>query len=350
MFSSLPFGLMFFLIMVFGTFFSISSPYWLGIWAGLEVNLIGFLPLLVYQKKMSESESAVKYFIVQAMGSSFLMFGSLVMYNLLFTWEVFDIKNVMLGAVFLFCGLFIKMGLFPFHFWLPGVMAGLSWMSCLMLATWQKIAPLFLLCVLLLEDMNFMIGLIFCLLSVGSALIGGLGGMNQTQLRSLLAYSSIGHLGWIVFVCFCSSWAMKVYLIIYISISIGLFMNLWYANFDSMKNLNKFIENFNIMSLLVMLLSLGGLPPMLGFISKWVVMSVSVSNVLWGFVFMLILGSLMSLFYYLSLFFSVFFVSYKNKSLTFYVNSKNNSLLVGNVLLNLFGGIFLISTDLICLM
>nr|WPR14743.1 NADH dehydrogenase subunit 2 [Pseudomphala latericea] len=347
MFSSLPFGLMFFLIMVFGTFFSISSPYWLGIWAGLEINLIGFLPLLVYQKKMTESESAVKYFIVQAMGSSFLMFGSLMSYSLLFTWEVISEQSWVLGFMFLLCGLLVKMGMFPFHFWLPGVMAGLSWVSCLLLATWQKIAPLFLLSVFLLEDLSYLLGIILCLFSVGSALVGGIGGMSQTQLRALLAYSSIGHLGWIMFALMHSSWAMKTYLGIYIVISIGLFMNLWYVNFNTMKDLNKPIGNFNVINLVVMLLSLGGLPPMLGFISKWVVMSASVNSVLWCFVFLLILGSLMSLFYYLSLFFSVFFVMFKGKDLVFITSSKGSILMTMNILLNLFGGIFLISSDFI---
>uniref|UniRef100_UPI0030E3F079 NADH dehydrogenase subunit 2 n=1 Tax=Assiminea estuarina TaxID=2904674 RepID=UPI0030E3F079 len=350
MFSTLPFSLMFFLIMVFGTFFSISSPYWLGIWAGLEINLIGFLPMLVYQKKMSESESAVKYFIVQAMGSSFLMFGSLMCYNLSFSWEMVNGEFWSFGLMFLLCGLFVKMGLFPFHFWLPGVMAGLSWISCLLLATWQKIAPLFLLTVFMSSDLSYKVGLVVCLFSAGSALIGGVGGMSQSQLRALLAYSSIGHLGWIMFACLHSNWAMKLYFFIYILISVGLFVNLWYTNFSTLSDLNKFSLNFSSMNLLVMLLSLGGLPPMLGFISKWVVMSVSVSSMLWGFILILIIGSLMSLFYYLSLFFSLFFVSYNKNSSVYIISVKEGFLMILNVLLNLFGGILLLSTDLVSML
>lgn len=333
--------------MVFGTFFSISSPYWLGIWAGLEINLIGFLPLLVYQKKISERESAVKYFIVQAIGSSFLIFGRLISYRLLFTWEVIGDTRWMLGFMFLLSGLFVKMGVFPFHFWLPRVMAGLSWVSCLLLATWQKIAPLLLLSIFLLEDLSYLLGVILCLFSACSALVGGLGGMSQTQLRALLAYSSIGHLGWITFAVLHRNWAMKIYLAIYIVISIGLFISLWYLNFNRMKDLNKLVSNFNIVNLLVMLLSLGGLPPMLGFISKWVIMRVSVNSVLWGFVFLLILGSLIRLFYYLSLFFSVFFSSLKGNGLGNFIRRKESLLISINILLNLFGGLFLVSADFV---
>nr|YP_006303378.1 NADH dehydrogenase subunit 2 [Concholepas concholepas]AFC65057.1 NADH dehydrogenase subunit 2 [Concholepas concholepas] len=89
MFSVLPFSYMFMMVMVMGTLLSVSSFHWLSIWAGLEINLIGFLPLLVYQKSTSESESAVKYFIVQALGSSMLIFGSLIAFNMSFTWDMY---------------------------------------------------------------------------------------------------------------------------------------------------------------------------------------------------------------------------------------------------------------------
>nr|YP_009490334.1 NADH dehydrogenase subunit 2 [Reticunassa hiradoensis]AWH61685.1 NADH dehydrogenase subunit 2 [Reticunassa hiradoensis] len=348
MFSSLPFGYMFMSVMGIGTLLSVSSLYWLSIWAGLEINLIGFLPMLVYQKSMSESQSAVKYFIIQALGSSFLMFGSLLMFSMSFTWDLsIKISNPsLLGLTLLMGGLCIKLGLFPFHYWLPGVMAGLPWISCLILATWQKLAPLFLVLSLLELSQSYMMILALCLISAGSTLIGGVGGMNQTQIRALLAYSSISHLGWMLFAAIHSEWGMKMYLGIYVLISISLFLGLWYSDSGMMKNINN-IKNSGLVSLTIMLLllSLGGLPPLLGFISKWLVIVVSSSGPWISVIFLLILGSLMSLFYYLSLFFSMFLANFKKYS----INNKKlgHSLMIAINTFNILGGTLILMVSLI---
>nr|YP_009186434.1 NADH dehydrogenase subunit 2 [Babylonia lutosa]AHH30665.1 NADH dehydrogenase subunit 2 [Babylonia lutosa] len=271
MFSSLPFGYMFLSVMGLGTLLSVSSIHWLGIWAGLEINLIGFLPMLVYQKSTAESESAVKYFIVQALGSSFLIFGSLMAFNMSFTWDV--VSKMWLsgnfGLIMIMMGLYMKLGLFPFHYWLPGVMAGLPWNSCLLLATWQKLAPLFLVLSLLELNQSYLVGLVLCLVSAGSSLIGGLGGMNQTQVRALLAYSSIGHLGWMVFAAMQGEWVMKAYLGIYMLISLSMFLSLWYSDSGLMKHINNLKSNSPLqLSIMLLLLSLGGLTPLISICFK----------------------------------------------------------------------------------
>nr|ATZ69837.1 NADH dehydrogenase subunit 2 [Conus raulsilvai] len=316
MFSSLPFGLMFLFMMGFGTMLSLSSVHWLGIWAGLEMNLIGFLPMLIYQKKISESESAVKYFIVQALGSSLLIFGSLLGFSTSFSWDVMsDGMSGILGFCALVSGLSVKLGMFPFHYWVPSVMAGLSWVSCMLLATWQKLAPLFLLLSLCeLSEMKKLL-VLFCVMSGGSALVGGVGGLNQTQIRALLAYSSIGHLGWMTFAMVHGEWCMKLYLFIYLGITTSLFVSLWLKDSSAMKDVSS-LKYFKIYHLVIMLLllSLSGLPPLLGFVSKWLVVFIASSGPFSFIIFMLILGSLMSLFYYLSLFFSFFLSSFKNNN------------------------------------
>nr|ATZ70149.1 NADH dehydrogenase subunit 2 [Conus maioensis] len=316
MFSSLPFGLMFLFVMGFGTMLSLSSVHWLAIWAGLEMNLIGFLPMLIYQKKISESESAVKYFIVQALGSSLLIFGSLLSFSTSFSWDVMSSSmSGILGLCALVSGLSVKLGMFPFHYWVPSVMAGLSWVSCMFLATWQKLAPLFLLLSLCeLSEMKELL-VLFCVMSGGSALVGGMGGLNQTQIRALLAYSSIGHLGWMTFAMLHSEWCMKLYLFIYLSITTSLFVSLWFMDSSAMKNVSS-LKYFKIYYLVIMLLllSISGLPPLLGFVSKWLVVFIASSGPFSFIIFMLILGSLMSLFYYLSLFFSFFLNSFKNNN------------------------------------
>nr|QHD26804.1 NADH dehydrogenase subunit 2 [Murex trapa] len=352
MFSTLPFGYMFLSVMGIGTFLSLSSMHWLGIWAGLEINLIGFLPMLVYQKSMLESESAVKYFIVQALGSSMLIFGSLSSFGISFTWDIFNYGEglEMFGLLVMLSGLCVKLGLFPFHYWLPSVMAGLPWLTCLLLATWQKLAPLFLMVCLLDISKCYLLVFFLCVVSAGSSLVGGLGGMNQTQVRALLAYSSIGHLGWMVFAMLHSEWSMKFYLSVYILISLCMFFSLWKSDLSTMKDIDSLKMNSTAqMNVMLLLLSLGGLPPLLGFVSKWSVILVSTSNPWLSVLFILILGSLMSLFYYLTLFFSVFVSTMKKESYN-KMNSKKEMTLVMIIVLNIFGGAFLLSNNLIYLL
>nr|ATZ70227.1 NADH dehydrogenase subunit 2 [Conus crotchii]ATZ70721.1 NADH dehydrogenase subunit 2 [Conus crotchii] len=348
MFSSLPFGLMFLFVMGFGTMLSLSSVHWLAIWAGLEMNLIGFLPMLIYQKKISESESAVKYFIVQALGSSLLIFGSLLSFSTSFSWDVMSgSMSGILGLCVLVSGLSVKLGMFPFHYWVPSVMAGLSWVSCMFLATWQKLAPLFLLLSLCeLSEMKELL-VLFCVMSGGSALVGGMGGLNQTQIRALLAYSSIGHLGWMTFAMLHSEWCMKLYLFIYLGITTSLFVSLWFMDSSVMKNVSS-LKYFKIYYLVIMLLllSISGLPPLLGFVSKWLVVFIASSGPFSFIIFMLILGSLMSLFYYLSLFFSFFLNSFKNNNSELDV-VVSKSVVVTISMLNVVGSVLILLSNFV---
>lgn len=349
MFSRLPFGFIFIFITLFGTIFSISSSHWLGVWVGLEINLIGFLPILVYQKSTSESESAVKYFVVQALGSGLLIFGSLTSCALSYTWEIIIMDSSIPGFIIILRGLIIKIGIFPFHFWLPSVMAGLPWVSCLLLATWQKIAPLFLITSFLEAGILYSFIIFLSLIARGSSIIGGIGGINQTQVRAILAYSSIGHLGWIMFASCQRIWAIKRYFLIYLIISVSVFIALWYLNLNNIKNLTDLItpEPWKTFSIIVILLSLGGLPPLLGFVSKWIVVSGSINSNFWIFLFLLILGSVLSLFYYLRLYFSIFLGASKNIYINMKTSPKIMVFLTIALLLNLSGGLVLIFLNLL---
>ena len=128
---------------------------------GLELNLIGFLPVIVIHGSYSEREAAVKYFIVQRLGSILLLFGRMCAYRISFTWEnLFSNQGVLL----IMGGLLAKLGCAPFHMWLPGVMANLSWLPCMLVATWQKIAPLYLL--RLLVSYRYLLRVVVAVLSV----------------------------------------------------------------------------------------------------------------------------------------------------------------------------------------
>jgi len=312
-----PYNFIFILLIVVGTLFCISSSHWIGVWAGLEINLLGFIPLVVYGGSVLEVECGVKYFIIQSMGSGLLLFRGLFNVSSFLSWRNFVVYNYGLEVSNLFLGeglsffllsmvlvrFLIKLGLSPFHFWLPSVISGLSWIAALFLVTWQKVAPLFLV-IIIVGKYSFVL-LLCCVIS---SLVGGIGGLNQTQLRTLLAYSSINHLGWLVASGICRIVVMVIYFIIYFIVSFILFYFLWLKEKNQIRQLRTMELELRGGKLLfsILILSLGGFPPLLGFIGKWLVITelFIVEPVV---LFFLLVGSLISLFYYLSLFFRFFF-------------------------------------------
>nr|YP_010974597.1 NADH dehydrogenase subunit 2 [Pomacea reevei]WNR57050.1 NADH dehydrogenase subunit 2 [Pomacea reevei] len=347
MLSVLPFKFLFILVLGFGTLFSLSSVHWLSIWAGLEINLIAFVPILVYSKEILSSESTVKYFIAQAMGSSLLILGSLIGFSPVLSWNFMDslLYEHLTGLLMINLALILKMGAFPLHYWLPSVMAGLQWSSCLILVTWQKVAPIFLMMSFFEANFVFWFALILTLLGAGSSMMGGVGGIGQTQIRVLLAYSSIGHLGWIMFSIVFSSLSTKLYFFIYVLISVGIFLNLWILDMENMINMKSFSQksNINIMNILMLLVSLGGLPPLLGFISKMYVVLSCINYKFFFILGFLILGALMSLSYYLGLFFSLYLSCSSFTSIKLYLNNLWLILVNYVVLMANFLGILVIS-------
>lgn len=160
----------------------------------------------------------------------------------------------------------LKLGMAPFHHWLPHVISRISWIICIILATIQKIGPICLLIIILPKGYSLLM-----LISITiRALVGGIGGLNQTQLRPLLAYSSIGHIGWIITTAFCSINLFMFYFITYITISVTLITIIINENYIK-TNLSNIIISINPLVFLLIILTifrLGGLPPLLGFIPK----------------------------------------------------------------------------------
>nr|WRW55918.1 NADH dehydrogenase subunit 2 [Thylacodes adamsii] len=299
MFTSLPYLLMFGWMMFFSVAMSVSSFHWLGMWAGAEVNLICFIPFIIYSGLISESESAVKYFIFQAVGSAFLAFGSLLSFSLAFTWELMS-WNV--GVMLLMLGLLTKLGAAPFHWWFPDVMSGMAWPVALILTTWQKIIPLALMSAIITPSLVLTVALLGSL----SALVGGVGGMNQTHMKALLAYSSIGHMGWLLYSISSGFTPLVIYFISYVILSVILFWGLWTSKNSFMSTISGASVPAVGAATMLCLLSMGGLPPLLGFMPKWFVFIQAQESSIYLLMAILILGSLLSIFYYLALTFILF--------------------------------------------
>nr|DBA44251.1 TPA_asm: NADH dehydrogenase subunit 2 [Pachydermia laevis] len=347
----MPYGLLFFMMTIFSTVYSLSAIHWLTVWIGLEINLIAFIPLMLYRGTVMETESAIKYLIFQAIGSSLIMLSSLMSFGPDFLWNLSTSSLPIIlekSTMILITGLLLKLGAFPLHFWFPGVASGISWLSNMLLLTWQKIAPLFLFFILMCFWQKYLF-LPITMIAMGSSIIGGIGGVNQTQLRALLAYSSIAHMGWIVFCSCLSETSMKLYFIIYSFITLCIFVLLWktetnltFQTFSSFLGKN-FIARFN---LIFLLMSLSGIPPLLGFIPKWMVLSLSNTPMMVFTTMILVLGSLFSLFYYLIITFSSFFLSgpilLKNIYTSLKMSKEMTMFSIFSLLTNLLGGMFLL--------
>lgn len=214
--------------------------------------------------------------------------------------------------------LLLKRGAAPFHFWFPGVIEGLRWINRLILITWQKIAPL----MLISYNINYNFFLISIILSI---IIGSLGGLNQTSLRKLIAFSSINHLGWILIAIINNELLWLTYFLLYsiLSISIVLmFNNFKLFHFNQIFNfsiINPSIKFFIFLNLL----SLGGLPPFLGFLPKWLVIQNLVELNQIFLLFIAVCLTLITLYYYLRISYSIYILNY-NKNSWILTNSYNN--------------------------
>nr|WKU83760.1 NADH dehydrogenase subunit 2 [Argyra sp.] len=295
--------ILFLLILILGSLITASSNSWLGAWMGLEINLMSFIPLMNDINNLKSSEASLKYFLTQAIASSILLF-SVIMFMLKFNMNFQFIINNNVNLMIL-TALLLKTGAAPFHFWFPEVMEGLSWINALILMTWQKIAPLIL--ISYLPPSTFLFIIILITITVGS-----LGGLNQTSLRKLLTFSSINHLGWIFSGMLISDSIWMIYFLFYsfLSITIVIMLNsMKIFSFNQLFSMNSSTKYFKIISM-INLLSMGGLPPFLGFLPKWMVIQQLSNNGQMFLTFMLIMASLITLFFYLRMSFSAFMINY----------------------------------------
>nr|YP_002922047.1 NADH dehydrogenase subunit 2 [Penaeus californiensis]ACB30090.1 NADH dehydrogenase subunit 2 [Penaeus californiensis] len=278
--------ILFFSTLMLGTLLSVSSSSWFGAWMGLELNLLSFIPLISSKNNQYSSEAALKYFLIQALGSSIIIMSA-----------SFMMSSSELATTLLTVALLLKAGAAPFHFWFPSVMEGLQWNQVIILMTIQKVAPLSLLSYLLYSDNLYIVPAAI----IASALVGAIGGINQTFLRKIMAYSSINHMAWMMSAILISETNWLLYFSFYclISSSVAILFN--YQDAFHISHIMNHTPSSSHMKMLTFtsLLSLGGLPPFTGFIPKWVIIQEMVSSHMFIMLAILLASALLTLFYYL---------------------------------------------------
>lgn len=264
---------------------------------------------MVRVANLRSSEASLNYFLIQAFASSIILFSILILMiciNVNFLWLTYSNKSLLVNLIIII-SLILKLGAAPFHFWFPNVIENLSWVNRLILITWQKLAPMLILSYLKLR--NFLIVFIFF-----SSVVGALGGLNQTSLRKLMAFSSINHIGWMIGSLMFNESLWFFYFIIYSYLNRGVVFI--FNNFQSfyLSQLYSLFSNSYLLKfcLLRSILSLGGLPPFLGFLPKWLVIQ-SIVLINFDFIILLIiLIRLITLYYYLKIRFAAFMFNHSN--------------------------------------
>nr|UXW88391.1 NADH dehydrogenase subunit 2 [Illeis cincta] len=301
--------MMFSVILMMGTLISISAYSWINIWIGLEINLMAFLPLINADNMKQSSEVSMKYFLVQVSGSMFILFSFILsLINLGSINELISMSQFIFNSA-----IFLKMGAAPFHFWYPEIVEGLSWMNILILMTWQKVAPM------ILVMYNFQMNIYFCMIILISMTVSGIKSWNQTSIKKIMALSSINHIGWMTSTMFFNQSLWMFYFLIYLLISVTLILMFNKYNTKNMKDLFMLMNNNKMTKLFFFLnlISLGGIPPFLGFLPKWMILNNLIMNNMALLALMMVMLTLLSLFIYLRMMMQSLIIKSFNKKMYF---------------------------------
>nr|YP_002290767.1 NADH dehydrogenase subunit 2 [Naja atra]ACF60242.1 NADH dehydrogenase subunit 2 [Naja atra] len=240
------------------------------VWACLEINTLSMIPIISKPHHPRATEAATKYYLTQTMASTTLMFATTTNAMNTSNWET-HITTDPTTTTIITLTLMMKMAAAPFHFWLPEVAQGSTTMTTLTILTWQKIAPL----AVMLTTHNKMNQTLLLLSAMLSIIIGGLGSLNQTQLRKLMAFSSIAHTGWIMATMTIAPKISMLTFTVYTMTTTPMFLSMNHTTMTTIKDMGTAWTTSPHLMMVVTLtmLSLGGLPPLTGFMPKWLILN-----------------------------------------------------------------------------
>nr|ADD16972.1 NADH dehydrogenase subunit 2 [Myioborus miniatus] len=291
-------NLIFIISLLLGTTITISSNHWIMAWTGLEINTLAVLPLISKSHHPRAIEAATKYFLTQAAASALVLFSSMT--NAWYTgqWDITQLTHPT-SSLILTSAIAMKLGLVPFHFWFPEVLQGSPLTTGLLLSTMMKLPPITLL-YMTSPSLN---PTLLTTLAILSTALGGWMGLNQTQIRKILAFSSISHLGWMAVIIIYNPKLTLINFYLYAMMTATIFLTLNTIKVLKLSTLMTSwtkIPSLNAM-LLLTLLSLAGLPPLTGFLPKWLIIQELTKQDMAPAATLISLLSLLSLFFYLRL-------------------------------------------------
>nr|ACA34697.1 NADH dehydrogenase subunit 2 [Alauda arvensis] len=284
--------------LILGTTITISSNHWITAWAGLEINTLAILPLISKSHHPRAIEAATKYFLTQAAASALLLFSSMTNAWHTGQWDITQMTHPT-SCLILTSALAMKLGLVPFHFWFPEVLQGSPLITGLLLSTAMKLPPIALL-YMTAQSLNptMLTGM-----AILSAALGGWMGLNQTQIRKILAFSSISHLGWMAIILIYNPKLTLLNFYLYALMTTAVFLTLNSTNTTKLSTLMTTWTKAPALNAMLMLtlLSLAGLPPLTGFLPKWLIIQELTKQDMAPAATIISLLSLLGLFFYLRL-------------------------------------------------
>nr|QNH73610.1 NADH dehydrogenase subunit 2 [Cyornis superbus] len=284
--------------LLLGTTITISSNHWITAWTGLEINTLAVLPMISKSHHPRAIEATTKYFLVQAAASTLILFSSMTNAWQTGQWDITQL-TCPTSCLILTAAIAMKLGLVPFHFWFPEVLQGASLTTGLLLSTAMKFPPM----VLLFMTSQSLNPILLTTMAILSAALGGWMGLNQTQTRKILAFSSISHLGWMAIIIVYSPKLALLNFYLYVLMTAAVFLAL---NAIKTLNLSTLMTTWTktpalSAALMLALLSLAGLPPLTGFLPKWLIIQELAKQEMAPAAVIISLLSLLSLFFYLRL-------------------------------------------------
>nr|AAM22315.1 NADH dehydrogenase subunit 2 [Streptopelia hypopyrrha] len=286
------------LSLLLGTITTISSNHWVMAWTGLEINTLAIIPLISKPHHPRAIEATIKYFLVQATASALLLFSSMSNAWATGQWDITQLTHPT-SCILLTIAIAMKLGLVPFHFWFPEVLQGSSMTTALLLSTVLKLPPI----TILFMTSHSLNPMLLTAMAISSAALGGWMGLNQTQIRKILAFSSISHMGWMVAIIIYNPNLALLTFYLYILMTTTVFLTL---------NTTKTLKLATMMiswtktpmlnaTLMMTLLSLAGLPPLTGFLPKWLIIQELTKQEMTPTATIMAMLSLLGLFFYLRL-------------------------------------------------
>nr|AWD84277.1 NADH dehydrogenase subunit 2 [Buceros rhinoceros silvestris]QOD97172.1 NADH dehydrogenase subunit 2 [Buceros rhinoceros] len=284
--------------LLLGTTITISSNHWAMAWTGLEINTLAIIPLISKSHHPRAVEAAIKYFLVQAAASTLILFSSTINAWHTGQWDITQMTHPT-PCLLLTAAIAMKLGLVPFHFWFPETLQGSTLTTALLLSTMMKFPPI----TIMLLTSNSLNPTLLTTMAIASAALGGWMGLNQTQTRKILAFSSISHLGWMVIVIAYDPKLTLLTFYMYTTMTTSVFLTL---NTTKTLNLSTAMTSWTKApmlnaTLMLTLLSLAGLPPLTGFLPKWLILQELTKQEMTPTSTTIAILSLLGLFFYLRL-------------------------------------------------
>ena len=321
---------------ILGMFVMISSNDLIVFYIGLELQSLALYVLASFNRDhIKSSEAGLKYFVLSALSSGLLLYGCSLIYGFTGTTNFDEISIIMnsnqyaltFGIVFILVGLAFKISAVPFHMWAPDVYEGSPTSVTLFFAVAPKIAALTVFIRFLYVPFINVIEqwqLIIVFLSVGSMVFGAIAAIGQKNLKRLIAYSSIGHMGYtLAGLCTGTSEGVQssvLYISIYLVMNFGFFSclfmlkrnNIYHEDIDDLSGLSK-NHPLIALSLLIILFSLAGIPPLAGFFAKFYIFKAVLEQSMYYLAIIGLLSTVIAAFYYLRIVKIMYFDSEKDK-------------------------------------